>query len=66
MSQGLVRRTSDLRSQSLVQWAQFYAGLTETRDQREVLTLAMGMDNINNKQLSSAMDILSQRIQAIQ
>lgn len=66
MSQGLVRRTSDLRSQSLVQWAQSHAGLTETRDQREVLTLAMAMDNINNKQLSSAMDILSQRIQAIQ
>eukprot|EP00972_Heterocapsa_arctica_P038296 5638102-Heterocapsa_arctica.AAC.1 len=26
----------------------------------------MAMDNINNKKLSSAMDILSQRIQAIQ
>ena len=64
--QGLMTKTRDLRHQSVVTWVANHSGLTETRDRREALTLAMAMDAINSKQLAYAMDVLSQRIQSIQ
>ena len=47
-------------------WAQAHSGLTELRDQREVQTLALVMDLINAQDLATAMDVLAQRIIAIQ
>ena len=66
MSQGVVRRSSDLRRGSVVAWAERHSGLSELRDQRELLTLATAMDLINDRQLESAMDVLSQRISSLQ
>ena len=43
-----------------------YPGVTETRDQREIMTLAAIMDAVNKKQLAAAMDTVVQRILSIQ
>lgn len=66
LSHGLPKRLSDLRKVSVQQWAQGFTGLTEVRDLREVATLAAAMDMINVDDLEQAMDILSQRILAVQ
>ena len=66
MSAGIVRRTSDLRKVSVQQWAQQHTGLSEVRDIREVATLAAVIDHVNNKNLAGAIDILAQRVLAIQ
>ena len=66
LSHGMVKKTGDLRKVSVQQWAEKYAGLTELRDQREVLTIAAVMDAINTKDLEIAMDILAQRVVAVQ
>lgn len=50
----------------MVSWAAQHSGLTEVRDVREVLTLAEAMDAVNRKEIARAMDILAQRILAIQ
>ena len=61
-----MRRTVSLRNASVSQWAAQHSGLTEVRDQREVATLAQVMDLINPRTLEEAMDVLAQRIVAIQ
>ncbi len=66
LSKGLLRRTKQLREASVVQWASQCAGLTEVRDIREVLTLAQVMDHVNRDELAQAMDVLAQRVIAIQ
>ena len=63
---GRVERSSQLREASVVAWAAQHSGLSEVRDVREVLTLAEAMDSINRKEIERAMDILAQRILAIQ
>jgi hypothetical protein len=65
VSNGRVMRTKDLRNTSVSAWAQMQE-VGETRDKREVATLAWVMDLINLKDLEVAMDVLSQRILAIQ
>ena len=50
----------------MAQWASSHAGLFDIRDIRDVATLAHAMDAINRKEAQQAMDILSQRILAIQ
>ncbi|CAE8732571.1 unnamed protein product, partial [Polarella glacialis] len=66
LSAGRVTRGKQLREVSVSQWAAQHSGLTETRDLREVATLGAVMDCINMRDLSTAMDTLSQRIVAIQ
>ena len=66
LSKGRVERSAQLREASVVAWAAQHSGLSEVRDVREVLTLAEAMDSINRKEIERAMDILSQRILAIQ
>lgn len=66
LSKGRVERSSQLREASVVAWAAQHSGLSEVRDVREVLTLAEAMDSINRKEIERAMDILAQRILAIQ
>ena len=66
MNSGRLSESKQLREVSVTQWAQQAAGLSEVRDQREVLTLASVMDHINANDLATAMDILSQRISAVQ
>ncbi|CAK9030997.1 unnamed protein product [Durusdinium trenchii] len=66
LSKGKVERSSQLREASVVSWAAQHSGLTEVRDVREVLTLAEAMDAVNRKEIARAMDILAQRILAIQ
>ena len=65
-TQLMLNNTRQLRQHSLVQWAATYGGATDKRDTREVATLRLAMDSINAGQLAAAMDVLSQRIVAIQ
>ena len=55
-----------MRAVSVTSWAQRYAGLTEVRDQREVATIAQAMDLVSKGDLAEALDLLSQRVLAIQ
>ena len=66
MSAGRISQTKQLRNVSVPSWAERHAGVTETRDQREIATLAAIMDAVNGKQLAEAVDIFSQRIVANQ
>ena len=63
---GSVTKTSQLRKVNVSQWAAGSTGLTETRDLREVATLSYIMDMINVGDLETAMDVIAQRIMAIQ
>ena len=66
LSKGAVSTQGDLNKVSVAQWASQHAGLSDIRDTREVATLACAMDAINRREVQQAMDILSQRILAIQ
>lgn len=66
LSKGTVTRSSQLRETSVTAWAHQHAGLSEPRDIKEVLTLAEILDHVNRKEISRALDILVQRIVAIQ
>ena len=66
LSKGRMTQSSQPREANVVQWASQHSGLTEIRDVREVLTLAEAMDCINRREISRAMDVLAQRILAIQ
>ena len=57
---------SDLMKVNVAQWASQNAGLSDIRDIREVATLSHAMDAINRREAAMAMDILAQRILAIQ
>ena len=60
--------TRDLRHVSVTTWSLDPAktGLKETRDQREVQTLAQILDAINKSDLPRAADLVAQRIKAVQ
>eukprot|EP00435_Cladocopium_sp_Y103_P045104 s1029_g12.t2 len=66
LSKGTITRSSQLREASVTSWAHQFAGLSEIRDMKEVLTLAEVLDAVNRKEIAQAMDILCQRILAIQ
>ena len=66
LSQGIIKNSRDLREVSVQAWAQQHSGLSELRDLREVMTLAAVMDAVNGDALEEAMDILGQRMLAIQ
>ena len=42
------------------------SGLADIRDQREVATLTMAIDHVNREQLAQALDLMTQRVVAIQ
>ena len=63
---GTISETKDLRKASVSQWVAGHSGLTEVRDLREATTLGYVMDLINSKDLAMAMDVLGQRLVAIQ
>eukprot|EP00435_Cladocopium_sp_Y103_P014335 s49_g3.t1 len=66
LSKGTVHRTSQLREASVSAWAHQHSGLTEPRDLKEVLTLAEVLDHVNRRETARALDIIVQRIVAIQ
>lgn len=66
LSKGMPTKRGDLTNTSLAAWASTHTGLTEMRDLREVQTLAMAMDYIKSSEVERAMDVLSQRVMAIQ
>ena len=66
LSQGRLQRTGQLRNVSTTAWAAQYTGLTEQRDLKEVMTLATVVDLVNARDLAAAMDVLCQRVVAIQ
>ena len=66
LSKGQLTRSSQLRDVSVTAWAHQFSGLTEVRDVKEVLTLAEILDAVNRKEISQALDVLCQRILAIQ
>ena len=61
---GQVTQTRDLRGVNLAEWARD-AGLSETRDCREMLTLATVMDHLNKDDFERAADTLVCRMQAL-
>ena len=61
----MVNRSKQLRAANVMAWVE-KAGLKEVRDIREVMTLASIMDSVNRDELATAMDIIAQRILAIQ
>ena len=66
MTKGLLTESKQLRDVNCSQWAAAHSGLQEMRDLREVQTLCMILDILNRRQLSKAIDALSQRVLAIQ
>ena len=54
------------KGQQLNNTKQLRTGLTELRDLREVQTLGLAMDCINRDQLAQALDVMAQRVTAIQ
>ena len=66
LSKSQLTRSSQLRDVSVTAWAHQFSGLTEVRDVKEVLTLAEILDAVNRKEISQALDVLCQRILAIQ
>eukprot|EP00435_Cladocopium_sp_Y103_P064058 s576_g25.t1 len=66
LSKGTMSRSSQLREASAVSWAHQFSGLSEVRDLKEVLTLCEILDHINRREIARALDILCQRIVAIQ
>ena len=51
---------------STATWAATMTGLTEQRDLREVQTLCLAMDLVKKKEVAQALDVIAQRIVAIQ
>lgn len=65
LCKGSVRRSRHLREANVGAWVS-QCGLTDIRDLREVMTLAAVIGAINRREVSRAMDVLSQRILAVQ
>ena len=64
---GCVTRTRELRELDLSQWVSSGAsGLTETRDLRELYTLASVFDAVQKRDAERALDVLVMRVQALQ
>ena len=66
MSKGSVTQSEELRQVNVSAWATKFAELNDVRDQREVATLIALMDKIQAYEVEEAMDIMVQRIVAIQ
>lgn len=66
LSKGTLAKSSQLRDVSVTSWAHQFAGLSELRDMKEVLTLAEILDHVNRREIARALDVLVQRILAIQ
>jgi hypothetical protein len=64
--QVMMKDTREMRSHSLVDWTTHFSHLSDIRDQKEVMTLSLAMDSINARKLETAMDVLAQRISAVQ
>ena len=65
-SQLMMSNTKDLRKHNLVEWSGLHSNTPDKRDSKEMVTCCLAMDSINAGQLATAMDVLSQRIVAIQ
>jgi len=63
---GEVRESKNLRKASVRTWATDKSGLTDLRDQREVSTLAAVTDHLQVDEVAMALDIICQRISAVQ
>ena len=66
LSKGSLSRSGQLREPSVTAWAHQFSGLTEIRDIKEVVTLSEVLDAVNRREIAQAMDIVCQRILAIQ
>ena len=66
LTKGLPSSTEHRHGVNVSTWAAQHTGLTEVRDLREVATLAAAIDAVNRREVEKALDILSQRIMAIQ
>ena len=66
LTKGVVTESKQLRLPSCSTWASSHSGLQEMRDLREVQTLCMVIDFLNQRQFSAAMDALCQRVVAVQ
>ena len=58
--------TREMRRVDITDWAKKYSGATETRDVREITTIAAAMSAAGRGEMRRMMDILTQRVLAIQ
>ena len=65
LCKGMIRESKQLREASVSAWIQ-NSGLTDVRDVREAMTVAMVMDCLNRAEIARAMDVLAQRLLALQ
>ena len=63
---GAVRQSKDLRKAPVKTWASDKTGLSDVRDLREVATLATIADHLNLDEVDKALDVVAQRVGAIQ
>ena len=66
MMNGQVYWTKQLREVNVAAWVNEGCGLSEVRDIREATTIAAAMDKIQQRDLEGAMDIMCQRVLALQ
>ena len=66
LGMGPAMREKDLHKPSVTAWAQQFSGVSEVRDQREILTIARTLDYVNRQEIGQALDVLVQRIVSIQ
>ena len=61
-----VTHTRLLHDVSVTEWASQCTGIVEPRDLQEVATLALALDLVNANKVDSALDVIAQRILAVQ
>eukprot|EP00971_Amphidinium_carterae_P331187 6464604-Amphidinium_carterae.1 len=66
LQKGSIKRSKQLRDVGVGTWAARFSSVTDVRDQREIQSIASAMDAIQVYDIEAAMDIMSQRILAIQ
>jgi len=66
LGRGSVTNTRQLRDTPVGVWVTSHGGVKEVRDQREMQTIAAVMDSINRQDVAEALDLLTQRLLAVQ
>ena len=61
-----ITESKQLRDVSVTNWVSLHSGLSEVRDQKEAATIAAAVDGINRRDFEYVMDLLAQRLFALQ
>ena len=66
MMQGQITKRSQLKDVSVSAWAQKHSHVSDMRDSREIASLGATMDKLQGDDVAGAMDVMTQRLLAIQ